>query len=619
MELTNLKSLPKLPANVLVRGLYWLLMIVAGLLFACMAFGLVSVAVPIMCNKSGNDVDLTRSLIMAGVSLGIGAVGALVALLAWGVARSLFRTGDWLYLFVSGYGRPDGLRNPVVLAAKQLVRHPWRDSPPELAFVVALAHEMLGRMGGKDAAGHLEQANEAIEYYRGLTGPQDGIDDFVARNLLGMGRNAQAAELYADLLARERTGERCVGLAEALEADDRLAEAEQAWRSVSNESTADEAMKTLAANRARRTVLRQKWEREPPTTEDVAAMDAETLPQLIKALPGQAMSLLADLPEKKPQTAQALKSLTPEELKAVLAEFPDAADKRRQIVHRVVSGAPRGLTIALIIVTATGSALVALFGRVIPTMSAQDFPIILLVLGGMMVLASLYLLGFAYGARKKYNQIFSADHPAGWRGPLKLTMLLHPLAVLGALAVVFAGYQEYRQAHPPGTFDRWGLTFKHPVEFEEMPREKLAAMRTAIDTQLAQELAKPTCVAGSRRIQDFTVLTDPGEQVAVVATLLVFDVAPEAERFKEERELVVRQEMQRGDVTRNNTIELTRVGSWPALIEDDERSNRGRGVCLHILAGKKLYQVAFVVNDREHFKDWADRMKQLHDSITVRP
>ena len=621
MDLSKLKDASKLPSSIIARTLYWLVMIVAGLILALAAFGLVTSALPIMCNNDNSAENFDKNLLRMGVSLGVGFVGALVAMLAWAIARVLFRPGDWLVLLTVGMGKPDGLRNPIFLAAKQLVRQPIESAPAPLLWGMMVSHEMLGKAGGNSADEHFEKAIQAARRFEEMAGKAKGIDEFVGQCLTRLRRFDEAIDLFAGLWKSDPTNpDYAAGAAAALEGAGKTDDALTVWTGLANMPKASEQQKAEAKNRSEQLTHRRQWERQTPQSDEVAEMNAATVVDFIRTVPGKALSLLMDLPKKKPEMRQALKGLDPKQLEAVLRDFPGDPDPRWRLVHDVLSGQVKASTIAFIIMGIISVGLAVAVAQGIRA-EIQD----LIILGGCgAVLALMGAFGTeisAHGSRGKYNRVFGSDRSTGWRGPLKAATILHPLALVGSLVMILLAYTAYQKAHPnyPGRFDRWGLSFTYPADFEEHPQDRVDQRRGTLKVQLRGEGQGVGNMAGPRKTSNSTDFSTGDKSANVRTSIIVFDRPPSADVFWSERQAVLKQAKHRGDVTAINRLERTTVASHPAVIEDVDRRNGGRDVRLHVLADKKLYQVIWVLRDKKDFAKWQQEIESTRQSVAVRP
>ena len=194
------------------------------------------------------------------------------------------------------------------------------------------------------------------------------------------------------------------------------------------------------------------------------------------------------------------------------------------------------------------------------------------------------------------------------------------LVVLCALcaaprAVLWAAEQDPSSGYH--RFDRWGVTFEYPKSFDEWPQDRVQLMKEFLSNELAKRLEQADDVCGDRSLREFTTLVPKDETVAIIVTKLEFDKEPGADGFLRERRSVLEDAKTANDVTKVQQLEKAKMAGCDAVREDVERSNGGRGVCLHLLDGKTVYGIAWVVNDKTRFGESESQFAHLVETLQV--
>lgn len=173
------------------------------------------------------------------------------------------------------------------------------------------------------------------------------------------------------------------------------------------------------------------------------------------------------------------------------------------------------------------------------------------------------------------------------------------------------------QEEPSHQFDRWGITFEYPKSFTEWPQDRVRMMKEAVSRELTKSIEERLALCGERSLREFTLFVSSNQTVAFMVWKLQFVKEPSADCILRERKSVLEDAKKANDVTKIWQLGKTQIAGHDVVKEDVERSNGGRGACLHVLAGKIIYDVAWIVNDKSRFGDWEEELMRLVNTLRV--
>ena len=197
---------------------------------------------------------------------------------------------------------------------------------------------------------------------------------------------------------------------------------------------------------------------------------------------------------------------------------------------------------------------------------------------------------------------------------------LRQLTVIVAFSLVLLVTSWAAQTEPASEyhqFDRWGVAFEYPKSFHEWPQDRTQKMKDFISKELATSLKEGNAPCGERSLTEFTTLVSKDKTVAISFSKFEFAKAPTADDLLGERRSVLGEAKKANDVTEVKLLEKTQIAGCNAVREDVERSDGGRGVCLHLLDGKTTYNVAWIVHDKTRFADWEEYLRHLTTTLRV--
>ena len=172
-----------------------------------------------------------------------------------------------------------------------------------------------------------------------------------------------------------------------------------------------------------------------------------------------------------------------------------------------------------------------------------------------------------------------------------------------------------KQAPEPGspsaataTYEKAGISFQHPSNWRSFPSEAVIGMRM----QMTSELRK-----FNRTLVSLDMYISSDEEVAFCVSTILADKALSAEDILSERRKVYEDATRAGDVTRVNKLEPTTVNDLPAVIEDVERSNGGRGHTVKLLKGRHIIELSLIVNDKGKYDKHVGEYQQVLATLKV--
>lgn len=157
-------------------------------------------------------------------------------------------------------------------------------------------------------------------------------------------------------------------------------------------------------------------------------------------------------------------------------------------------------------------------------------------------------------------------------------------------------------------FSKWGLSFDYPKVWQEHPPDRVAMMKEYLEREL-----RPY----GRDLQEFAMIVGPNDETALLVSKYSTPKAMKPSEFVEERKQVYGDAMRAGDVTSVNHVKETTIGNLPAVEEDVERSNGGRGRTFKIIDGTTVFEISFVAQKASLFSEYSAVLDHLVSSIMV--
>jgi hypothetical protein len=157
-------------------------------------------------------------------------------------------------------------------------------------------------------------------------------------------------------------------------------------------------------------------------------------------------------------------------------------------------------------------------------------------------------------------------------------------------------------------FANWGLSFDYPREWEEASANELVQLKDYLATQIrteGMELIELACFWG------------PNTEILLTISKYQIPTKKTPSEIIQERNDVYADAMRAGDVTKVNYVRETIAADFPAVEEDVERSNGGRGLTLKIINGITIFEISFIVTDAAKFPQYSDSFSHLVSTINL--
>lgn len=183
------------------------------------------------------------------------------------------------------------------------------------------------------------------------------------------------------------------------------------------------------------------------------------------------------------------------------------------------------------------------------------------------------------------------------------TLLILPIICFGC------GNQEESTSSSKHTqFTRWGISFEYPRNWKEHPADRVALMKNYIAAEL-----KPY----DRDLIEFTMITGDNDDIALLVSKYNTSKELQPSELVAERNKVYKDAMNAGDVTKINHVKETTVANLPAVEEDVERSNGGRGRTYKIILDKTIFELSFVVSQGRKFDTYLDVLAHIISTLSI--
>lgn len=170
---------------------------------------------------------------------------------------------------------------------------------------------------------------------------------------------------------------------------------------------------------------------------------------------------------------------------------------------------------------------------------------------------------------------------------------------------------EQQQGNPRenyASFSKWGLSFEYPAEWHEYPTDRVAMMKD----HLAREL-RPY----GRTLVHLAMVVAPDGDPALLVSEYTTPKAMKPSEFVVERNQVYEDAKKAQDVTKVNFVRETTVSTLPSVEEDVERSNGGRGRTYKVINGTTVFEISFIVNNKQDFPEYSEALVHLVSSLKV--
>lgn len=162
-------------------------------------------------------------------------------------------------------------------------------------------------------------------------------------------------------------------------------------------------------------------------------------------------------------------------------------------------------------------------------------------------------------------------------------------------------------------FERWGIMFEYPQKWKEYSPDRVRLMKDFIAEELEKTPADP-----KRWLVEFTMIVSSNEEAAVMVSKVMLESTMTVKNLLAERDKVYEDAKTAGDVTKVNQLEQITMANKPAVIEDVERSNGGRGCTIKVLSGKTIIEISLVVHNRNKFLLYEPRFDHIVKTLVIK-
>ena len=158
------------------------------------------------------------------------------------------------------------------------------------------------------------------------------------------------------------------------------------------------------------------------------------------------------------------------------------------------------------------------------------------------------------------------------------------------------------------TYQRAGISFQYPSNWQSFPSEAVNGMKTTI----ADELRK-----FNRTLVSIDMYISDDKEVAFIVSRVQANTPLAASDVLSERQNVYNDATRAGDVTKVNRLESTIVNNLPAVIEDVERSNGGRGRTIKLLKERLIVELSLIVNRKGEYDKHVHEYEQILATLKI--
>jgi len=113
------------------------------------------------------------------------------------------------------------------------------------------------------------------------------------------------------------------------------------------------------------------------------------------------------------------------------------------------------------------------------------------------------------------------------------------------------------------------------------------------------------------------MIVGPNDEIALLLSKYTTPKAMKPSEFVEERNQVYDDAKRSGDVTKVNHVKEKTIAKLPAVEEDVERSNGGRGRTFKVIDGTTVFEISFIVNKASLFSKYTEVLDRLVSGIKV--
>ena len=159
------------------------------------------------------------------------------------------------------------------------------------------------------------------------------------------------------------------------------------------------------------------------------------------------------------------------------------------------------------------------------------------------------------------------------------------------------------------SFEKWGIVFEYPKAWEEWSSDKSAYIKEAYRDEFKKD---------NITLLEITMITSQDESAALMISKSMRGNPITAGEVLKEREKVYENAKAAGDVTEVNQLGQTTVDNNPAVIEDVERSNGGRGRTVKVISGKTIFEISLIVRNKGNFANYQSEFEHLVKTFHIK-
>lgn len=191
---------------------------------------------------------------------------------------------------------------------------------------------------------------------------------------------------------------------------------------------------------------------------------------------------------------------------------------------------------------------------------------------------------------------------------IKLSIIILLSLIFGYASILTAQEVSQTPAIQYSSFERWGMKFEYPKDWQEHPQDRVEMMKSFIREQLESD---------NITLLEFTMITAPRQAASLMISKTQRQENATPEDLLRERQGVYRDAQAAGDVTKINQLEATTVDNKPGIIEDVERSNGGRGRTVKVIDGQIIFELSLIVSDKNNFVNYQPDFEHILKTLII--
>ena len=158
------------------------------------------------------------------------------------------------------------------------------------------------------------------------------------------------------------------------------------------------------------------------------------------------------------------------------------------------------------------------------------------------------------------------------------------------------------------TYSEAGISLQYPKTWRSFPSQAVSQIKANMATELRKY---------DRTLISLAMFISSDEEVAFFVSKVRADKPLTDDDILAERRKFYEDAVNAGDVTRINTLEKTTVKDLPAVVEDIERQNGGRGRTVKLLKGDFLIELSLIVNKKSNYDKYFPDFETIIATLTI--